>query len=160
MYARIRVEEKMIVKELEKRGVNYDLIDVRKAAFDIHDNDWQRYDVILERCVSHSQALTVLRILGNWGIPCVNSARVAEVCGDKLLTSLALVRAGVATPRVKIAFTPNAALQAIEELGYPAVLKPARQAIVELLLETGLVQRVEARLLEKSIGDQISDRFR
>jgi [lysine-biosynthesis-protein LysW]--L-2-aminoadipate ligase len=145
LYARIRVEEKMIVKELKKRGVNYDLIDVRKTSFDIHDKDWQRYDVILERCVSHSQALTALRILGNWGIPCVNSATVAEVCGDKLLTSLALVRAGVPTPRVKIAFTPNAALQAIEELGYPAVLKPA----------TGSWGRLMARINDRDAAEAI-----
>lgn len=145
LYARIRVEEKMIVKELEKRGVNYDLIDVRKTSFDIHDNDWQRYDVILERCVSHSQALTALRILGNWDIPCVNSATVAEVCGDKLLTSLALVRAGVPTPRVKIAFTPNSALQAIEELGYPAVLKPV----------TGSWGRLMARINDRDAAEAI-----
>ena len=35
-----------------------------------------------------------------------------------------LALAGVPQPNVKIAFTPESALQAIEEMGYPVVLKP------------------------------------
>src|SRR5436305_454717 len=61
----------------------------------------------------------------DWGIPSVNTAHVADVCGNKLVTSSALVRAGVPSTRVKIAFTPESALQAIEEIGYPVVLKPS-----------------------------------
>ncbi|MGB0388337.1 MAG: lysine biosynthesis protein LysX [Ardenticatenaceae bacterium] len=145
LYARIRVEEKMIVKELEKSGVQYDLIDVRKISFDLEDHDWDKYDVILERCVSHSQALATLQMLNSWGIPTVNSARVAEVCGDKMLTSLALVKAGVRTPRVKIAFTVESALQAIEEMGYPVVLKPA----------TGSWGRLMARVTDRNSAEAI-----
>ncbi len=35
LYARIRVEEKMVINELKARGVDYDLIDVRKISFDL-----------------------------------------------------------------------------------------------------------------------------
>jgi [lysine-biosynthesis-protein LysW]---L-2-aminoadipate ligase len=51
-------------------------------------------------------------------------SQVASTCGDKLATSAALAKAGIAQPRIKMAFTPEAALEAIEELGYPVVLKP------------------------------------
>jgi [lysine-biosynthesis-protein LysW]--L-2-aminoadipate ligase len=50
---------------------------------------------------------------------------VASTCGDKLLTTLALIRDAVPTPPVLVAHTPESALQAIERLGYPVVLKPA-----------------------------------
>ena len=36
LYSRIRVEEKLILAELERRGIAYDLIDVRHLSFDLH----------------------------------------------------------------------------------------------------------------------------
>ncbi|MCA9955245.1 MAG: 30S ribosomal protein S6--L-glutamate ligase, partial [Anaerolineales bacterium] len=68
LFSRIRQEEKLIVQALEARGVNYELIDVREAVFDLErPSAWQQYNVILERCVSHSQAMAALQILGMWG---------------------------------------------------------------------------------------------
>ena len=102
------------------------MIDVRQTNFDLADREpWAQYDAVLERCVSHSRALASLQILGAMGVPCVNNAHVAQVCGSKLETSLALAEAALPVPRVKIAFTPDSALEAIEAIGYPVVLKPA-----------------------------------
>ncbi len=105
------MEEKLLVQAMEARGLAYDLIDVRKAVFDLRDpRPWRGYDVIFERCVSHTKAMGALQFLGTMGIPCVNNAHVAQVCGSKLETSLALVQAGVPTPQVKVAFSTEAAL--------------------------------------------------
>ncbi len=151
LYSRIRVEEKLIVAALEARGVEVEPIDVRRTHFDMERPEpWQEYDVVLERCVSHSRALAALQILDRWGVPCVNPARVASVCGDKLATSLALTAAGVPTPPVRIAFTPEAALEAIEELGYPAVLKPAVGSWGRLLARVNERDAAEAILEHKS----------
>jgi [lysine-biosynthesis-protein LysW]--L-2-aminoadipate ligase len=54
----------------------------------------------------------------------VNRYGVVDTCGNKVLTSAALTREGIRTPRTLVAFTPQAALEAIEQVGYPAVLKP------------------------------------
>jgi [lysine-biosynthesis-protein LysW]---L-2-aminoadipate ligase len=54
----------------------------------------------------------------------VNGYTVVNTCGNKVLTSTALVRHDVRTPRTLVAFTPQSALEAIEQVGYPAVLKP------------------------------------
>lgn len=152
LYSRVRVEEKLLVKALQERGVAFEMIDVRRAVFDLETAaTWQQYDVILERCVSHSRALAALQILGAWGIPCVNTAAVAQICGDKLHTSLALLKAGVPTPQVRIAFTPEAALEAIEALGYPAVLKPAVGSWGRLLAKVNDREAAEAILEHKSI---------
>lgn len=151
LYSRIRVEEKLLVRAIEARGVDYDLIDVRQAIFDLHDPaPWQQYDVMLERCVSHSRALGALQMFGAWGIPTVNTAHVAQVCGSKLETSLALAANGVPTPRTQIAFTPESALAAIEEIGYPAVLKPAVGSWGRLLAKVNDREAAEAVLEHKA----------
>ncbi|MHB1261824.1 MAG: hypothetical protein ACYC2H_08940, partial [Thermoplasmatota archaeon] len=54
-------------------------------------------------------------------------------CGDKAETSLLLAKAGVRTPKTRVAFTPEAALRACRELGYPAVLKPTMGSWARLL---------------------------
>jgi [lysine-biosynthesis-protein LysW]--L-2-aminoadipate ligase len=45
-------------------------------------------------------------------------------CGDKVATNAALAQAGLPAPRTLVAFTPESALRAVEELGYPVVIKP------------------------------------
>lgn len=126
IYSRVRIEEKKLFEALDARGVQYDRIYDGDIEFDLQEPGmWRQYDVILERCINHARAQSALRILNDWGIPTVNTAFVADVCGNKLVTSSALVRAGVPSTRVKVAFTPESAVKAIEEIGYPVVLKPA-----------------------------------
>ena len=125
LYSRVRVEEKWIFEALEKRGVDYEKIDDRAVSFDLLDpGHWKEYDVVLERSLSYTSGLYVTRVLNAWGIPTVNMAAVAETCGDKLMTSAALFKAGIAQPKVWLAFTREAALATIERVGYPVVLKP------------------------------------
>ena len=151
LYARVRVEEKLIFEALRRRGIDYELIDDRELILDMHHNGFNRYDVILERCINHSRALYALRILDDWGVPTVNTYHVGNVCGNKLLTTSALIQAGVPTPRTMIAFTPESALQAIEEMGYPAVLKPAVGSWGRLLSKVNDSEAAEAILEHKKI---------
>src|SRR5688572_23784186 len=92
---RIRVEEKLLVRELERRGVSFDLVDVRCTVFDPGGRDSRDYDAVLDRCVSQTYALAALRLLESFGVPTVNTASVVEACGDKLTTSCLLARNGV-----------------------------------------------------------------
>jgi [lysine-biosynthesis-protein LysW]--L-2-aminoadipate ligase len=125
LLSRVRVEEKMLLAALEKRGVPYERIDDTAIHMEIDQpQPWLEYDVVLERSLSYLRGLYVTSMLNAWGIPTVNPSQVASTCGDKLATTIALQRAGVPQPRVKVAYTPEAALEAIEELGYPVVLKP------------------------------------
>lgn len=125
LLSRVRVEEKWLLAALEQRGIAYERIDDNSARFDVcTPQDWMHYDAILERSLSFSRGYYATALLNGWGIPTVNMAAVAQVCGDKLATSMALQQAGVPQPRIKVAFSAEAALEAIEELGYPVVLKP------------------------------------
>ena len=85
LLSRIRVEEKLLLQAFEKQGLNIDIIDDRQVIFDLHQNGWSQYNVVVERCVNHSRALYALRILNDWGIPTVNSYEVALICGPQLL---------------------------------------------------------------------------
>ena len=120
----VRKEEKLLFDEFRGRGLAFDRIDDREIILDLHQRRWD-FDVILERCINHSRALHTLKYLNDCGVRTVNTYEVADTCGDKLLTTLALIRDGIPTPRVFVAHTPESALQAIERLGYPVVLKPA-----------------------------------
>jgi [lysine-biosynthesis-protein LysW]--L-2-aminoadipate ligase len=125
LLSRVRIEEKWLLEALEARSVNYERIDDGQVTFDFDKPaKWLEYSVVLERSISYARGLYTTQILNAWGIPTVNMANVAATCGDKLATSSALAKAGVAQPRVKVAFSTESALEAIEELGYPVVLKP------------------------------------
>ncbi|MEM7113755.1 MAG: lysine biosynthesis protein LysX [Chloroflexota bacterium] len=151
LYSRVRAEEKLLVRELEARGVDFDMIDVRNVVFELDAVDgWRKYDVVLERCVSHSRALVSLQMLSMWGIPCVNNVDVAKICGDKLTTSLALIANNVPTPQVRVAYTPESAIAAMEEMGYPVVLKPAVGSWGRLLAKVNDREAAEAILEHKA----------
>ena len=151
LLSRIRVEEKLLLAALEKRGIAYELIDDRQVIFDLHANGYRRFDVVLERCINHSRALYALRILNDWGVPTVNSYLAALTCGNKLETTSALIRAGIPTPRTRVAFTPQSALEAIEEVGYPVVLKPAIGSWGRLLAKVNDREAAEALLEHKQV---------
>ena len=124
LLSRVRVEEKLLLEDLDRRHVPTKVIDDRELVLEVERTPDLGVDVVLERCIQHSRALYALSVLNTWGIPTVNTYEVADICGNKLLTTMRLIRDNVPTPRTRVAFTPEAAIEAIEELGYPAVLKP------------------------------------
>ena len=152
LLSRVRVEEKLLIQALEKRGLDADIIDDRDVILDLHHQEnWTKYDVVVERCVNHSRALYALRILNDWGIPTINTYEVALICGNKLETTSALIRDKIPTPACKIAFTPESALRAIEEMGYPVVLKPAIGSWGRLLSKVNDREAAETILEHKQV---------
>jgi len=152
LYSRVRVEEKWIFAAMDRLGLLYDRLDDRAIFFDLQRPEpWMHYDVVLERSLSYTSGLYALRLLNGWGIPTVNTASVAEVCGDKLATSAALARAGVAQPRATLAFSMESALEAMESLGYPVVLKPVVGSWGRLLAKINDRDAAEAILEHKVV---------
>ena len=152
LYSRVRVEEKWIFAAMERRGLDYERLDSRRVFFDLDNPDtWCQYDAILERSISYTNGLYALRVLDAWGVPTVNKLAVAEACGDKLTTSAALSKAGVPQPRNVIAFTPESALDVIEQMGYPVVLKPVVGSWGRLLAKINDREAAEAILEHKAV---------
>ncbi len=124
LYTRLRVEEKYLLEELEKnKGIEIVRINDGNLYFDISHIP-EPVDVLFERSISYSRGLYVSKIYEANGVKVVNSPVVAERCGDKYVTSQILVKEGIPTPRVLMAFDEELALAAAEEIGYPFVMKP------------------------------------
>lgn len=172
--SRVRVEEKLLFEALRERGVEYERIDSRELAFELSNDGLgrtkefairnsqfaTRYDAVLVRCLSHSRAYYLTRWLESVDVPAVSPHQAIATCGDKLLTSAALREAGVPIPRTRLAFTPESALEAIEEMGYPVVLKPLFGSWGRLLARVNDRHAAEAILEhKKTLGGYIHGVF-
>ena len=150
LYTRLRAEEKYLLEEMEKHcDVDIVRINDGEAFFDIHRLP-ESVDVLFERSISYSRGLYISRIFEAHGIPVVNSALVAECCGDKYITSQILARSGIPTPHVYMAFDEDSALRAIEAMGYPCVLKPVVGSWGRLLAKVENREMAEALIEHKA----------
>jgi [lysine-biosynthesis-protein LysW]---L-2-aminoadipate ligase len=150
----IRPEEKLLVEAFRARGIEPELIADRDVNIDLtagaeqsapSGRPWSDYAIVLERCVSTSRGMYLQAILNAWGIDTINSYATASVCADKLLTTLALARAGVPQPNARVAFDEDSTLAALDDLTYPAVLKPV----------TGSWGRLLARVNDRNAAEAI-----
>ncbi|MCS7120420.1 MAG: lysine biosynthesis protein LysX [Nitrososphaerota archaeon] len=128
VYDRIRWDEKALVKAAESASVNIKLIDSKTAYVDLSIEDSKLKDdygdVVLQRCVSYFRGLHITAILEKAGISVINPLNVSLICGNKLFTTLALIKADVPVPKTYIAFAEDGVSKAFDELGYPVVMKP------------------------------------
>jgi len=146
--SRVRLEEKLLFHAFDVRGVPFEAIDVRTMTPAV-DGRFDGFDAVLVRCLSDSRAFYLSRWLEHVGVPTVNPHRAISICGDKLLTSIALAEAGLPTPRTVFGFEPKPMVAAIEAAGYPMVLKPMRGSWGRLLAKVSDRCAAEAVLEHK-----------
>ena len=151
LYSRIRKDEKLLLNELRERDHEIVKIDVRKQTFDISEapEAFADLDIVVDRCLATSRSLYATQFFEAYGIPVVNSHETADICADKVKNSLALEQAGVPTPATKVAFTKETAMEAIEDFGYPCVLKPVVGSWGRLMAKIDSPDAAEAILEHK-----------
>ena len=159
----IRAEEKLILAAFNSRDISPDIILDRELNFDVSQGPtqlapsgiaWREYDFVFERCVSTSRGMYALAILNSWGVRSFNTYETAAICGDKLRTSIALTQHCIPQPHTRVAFTPESAMQAIEDVKYPAVLKPVTGSWGRLLARVHNRDSAEAILEHRqTLGD-------
>ncbi|HDM88398.1 MAG TPA: lysine biosynthesis protein LysX [Candidatus Bathyarchaeota archaeon] len=125
---RIRWDEKALINAASRIKVDLKLIDpkcifinVSEGLDEIKDSFG---DVAINRCVSYFRGLHITAILEKAGLEVINPFNVSLICGNKVFTNLALMEAGVPIPKTLLAFTRDGALKALDEIGFPAVMKP------------------------------------
>lgn len=150
VHDRLRAEERLLFSEFARRGVSIERIDDRTCAIDV-TRPHLEFDAVIGRGVSQQRTLHLLSVFDAWGIPTLNSPEVIAICNDKLRTSALFQRAGLPQPELRVAFTPEAALEAIDEIGYPAVLKPAIGSWGRLLAKVNSRSAAEALLEHKQV---------
>ncbi|MDA0328252.1 MAG: RimK family alpha-L-glutamate ligase [Gemmatimonadetes bacterium] len=122
----VRAEERMLAEAFAARNVELHVIDDRTIHGDL--SSWPagfpRVDAVLLRSKGHWRNVAIAHWLESLGAQPVNASRVLETCGDKVLTTLALLGAGVPTLSASIAFSQESGALAAEGVGYPLVVKP------------------------------------
>ncbi|MFM9701103.1 lysine biosynthesis protein LysX [Streptomyces europaeiscabiei] len=121
--SRVGADEKRLFDAFDRRGIRFEHVDTRRQWFVAGEGGWP-WGLALNREIGQVRAVYAARCLTAAGVDVVNSADSTEVCGDKWRTTVALEAAGVPTPRTALALTPQAALAALDSIGYPALIKP------------------------------------
>ena len=125
LYDNIRWEEKALYEAAKSKGIPVNNLDCRAVSVSLNEQAYRYKDkVIIQRCVSYFRSLHSTAVLEGLGSIVVNPLQTATTCGNKLFTHMRLLNAGVKTPKAVSAFSEGSAIAAIEEVGYPAVIKP------------------------------------
>ncbi len=148
-YTIVRPEEKALLAAAEARGVAVDRLPDGEVTFPL-EAPAGLPDVVLNRSVSHTRASYAGRGYAHYGVPTVNAPDVVELAGDKVRASFRLQERGIPTPRTVVALSPEAALRAVEEVGFPAVLKPATGSWGRLMAKVDSAREAEQVIEHKS----------
>ena len=126
VFDRLRTEEKMLQKEALDLGHDAVMLDAKITQIntDSRKNDLDLGDVVLERCVSYFRGLHFTAGLEFLDVPVLNRFEVANVCGNKMFMTLLLKKHNVPTPKTYFSFSSQSAMENIEKVGYPLVIKP------------------------------------
>ncbi len=124
IYTIISPENKLLLEEGRKQGIEFERISDSEAVLPITQRQKDLPDIILQRSSSFTRTLYSTHYYEQAGSRVINSLHSQQICGDKAYTSTLLAKAGVPTPRTFVAFTPESAMKAVKELGYPCVIKP------------------------------------
>src|SRR6476469_2992110 len=126
VYDKVRFEEKALYDTAKKKGLRAQIIDAKKITINNASKrkTLQFGDVVLQRCISHFRGLYLTACLEFMGFMVINKFKVGETCGNKLITSLTLAKSNVPTPKTHFAFSAESAIEVINTIGFPVVLKP------------------------------------
>ncbi len=152
VYSILRDEEKIIGRALKKRGINVLLFQSNKVPWKLGE-DGLNVDLVINRVLSGSQAEYLSFLFEERGLKVINSFRTTFIANNKALTTELLSREGIPVPRTYLAFSPESALEAIERVGYPAVLKPVNGSWGRLLAKVNDRDAAEAVIYHRwSLG--------
>ena len=151
LLSQVRLEEKLIFAAAERAEIELVKIFDKELVLDIDHPRFPEIDLALDRGLVHSRAEYTLRFLQSIGVPTVNTHQATITCDNKFLTSIVLREAGVPSLHTAIAYTPESALEAIERMGYPVVLKPPVGSWGRLLAKINDRDAAEAVLEHKEI---------
>jgi [lysine-biosynthesis-protein LysW]--L-2-aminoadipate ligase len=125
LYDSIRWEEKALYEAAKKKDVSVENVDCKNIVADLNDRKSKfSGQVVLQRSVSYFKNVHSTAALEGLGARVINPLYAAILCGNKMYAHMELEKAGVRTPKAVAAFSEEGALAALEELGYPAVIKP------------------------------------
>jgi [lysine-biosynthesis-protein LysW]--L-2-aminoadipate ligase len=125
LYDTIRWEEKAIYEAAKKKGIELKKIDCKDLVLDLNTSNSEfNNQIIIQRCVSYFKSLHSTAALEGLGAKVINPLNTAINCGNKLFTHMLMKKKGIQTPKVITAFSSESALSALNDFGYPIIIKP------------------------------------
>ena len=123
LYDTIRLEEKLLIESAKKNEINLKMVDCKKLSVDL--NEKKSFDSpVLQRCVSYYRNLHSTAAIEGQGVRVVNCLNTGIFAGNKLFTHMLLQKSGVPTPNATVAFSKDAAMNALDRNGFPKIIKP------------------------------------
>ena len=123
LYDTIRLEEKLLIESAKKNEINLEMVDCKKLSVDLNEKKQFDYPV-LQRCVSYYRNLHSTAAIEGQGVRVVNCLNTGIFAGNKLFTHMLLQKSGVPTPNATVAFSKDAAMEALDRNGFPKIIKP------------------------------------
>jgi len=123
LYDTIRLEEKLLIESAKKNNINLEMIDCKKISVDLNEKSHFTHPV-LQRCVSYYRNLHSTAAIEGQGVRVVNCLNTGIFAGNKLFTHMLLQKSGVPTPNATVAFSKDAAMEALDRNGFPKIIKP------------------------------------
>lgn len=116
-----RLEEKLILEELKRAGLNLQLTNVK-----YHPLLWgeKPAEISLIRTISMQRAAYSASMRESAGARAINSLEAILIAGDKILTLSRLWKAGISFPKSVVALNGEAAEKAGELIEFPIIDKP------------------------------------
>ena len=130
LFDKLRFEEKALYNTAIKKGIDVRLVDSRNIIIDTDDldsNEFEFGNVLLQRSISHFRGQFLTYCLELCGYNVINSSRIGEICGNKLLTSMILKKNNIPTPKSYFSFNSDSAFNFISTIDLeqnPLVFKP------------------------------------
>ena len=130
LFDKLRFEEKALYNTAIKKGIDVRLVDSRNIIIDTDDldsNEFEFGDVLMQRSISHFRGQFLTYCLELCGYNVINSSRIGEICGNKLLTSMILKKNDIPTPKSYFSFNSDSAFNFISTIDLeqnPLVFKP------------------------------------
>ena len=125
LYDVVRWEEKALYEAAIKKGIKVENLDCKNIRIDLNDkNSKYSGEVVLQRSVSYFKNVHSTAALEGLGAQVINSLYTAIMCGNKMYAHMELQKAGIRTPKAMAAFSEESAIEALDKIGYPAVIKP------------------------------------
>lgn len=147
--SKIRIEEKLLLTEFEKAGIEVTQLDPRKLILTGKKADFANVDILLNREIGQTRAELILDLATNLGIQTINTSAATVLCNNKALTSEILERKGFPVPKTVLAFSQAKAIEAAKEIGFPIVLKPVWGSWGRLISKISTEEGLEAVLEHK-----------
>ena len=156
IHSLLRKDEKLLLQEFNARGISPLRIDTRRvrslvngANFSLMNGEPLSIDIAMERSMGMVEGLLTAQSFEQVDIPVVNSTQTISVSGNKVETSLELMKKGVPQPRTGWTTSASSAIELADEIGFPVVLKPVVGSWGRLLAKINDKDALEAILEHK-----------